>query len=79
MLSLDTMSSEPAKRETSDPDWSKAYRETKDVPWYLDSIDNKVTPEVSRRCMARHRAACTVLISKVLTLDGADSVIAGKL
>ena len=36
------------EKDTSDPDWSKAYRNTKDVPWYLDSIDRKVTPEVSQ-------------------------------
>ena len=43
------MSSKLAEKSTSDPDWSKNYRNNKDVPWYLDNIDSKVTPEVSRR------------------------------
>lgn len=37
--------SEPKTRETSEPDWSKAYRETKNVPWYRSNIDKKVTEE----------------------------------
>ncbi|CAF9936426.1 hypothetical protein IMSHALPRED_010746 [Imshaugia aleurites] len=39
---------ESEKQETSDPDWSKAYRETKNVPWYRPNIDKKVTPETRK-------------------------------
>ena len=41
------MSSKALENDTSDPHWSKDYRDTKDVPWYLDSLNSKVTPEVS--------------------------------
>lgn len=41
------MSSKSLGNGTSDPNWSKDYRDTKDVPWYLDSLDSKVTSEVS--------------------------------
>ncbi|MCJ1287941.1 hypothetical protein MMC26_007293 [Xylographa opegraphella] len=39
------MSADNGISKASDPDWSKRYRETKNVPWYLASIDHKVTPQ----------------------------------
>ena len=44
--------SEIEKRETSDPDWSNAYREDKTVPWYRSNIDQKVTPEVHTQTLS---------------------------
>ena len=30
----------------SDPSWSKDYIKTKDVPYWIPNIDDKITPDV---------------------------------
>lgn len=40
------MSSDSGKGVTGEPEYSKSYRENKNVPWYAHDIEQYVTPEV---------------------------------